>query len=184
MWPWGHAAVGYLVYVAFRRLRGDRWPADDTATVALAIGTQFPDLVDKPLAWSFSILPSGRSLAHSLLIGSVFLAVVLVVAKRYDRSEPAVAFAVGYCAHLFGDALLPLLRLDFAFLSFLGWPLLTLPPYESDSSFLAHILALRPEPFTVFGFLLTLGTIGLWIRDGYPGLRWLRDDHSLVPSDD
>jgi hypothetical protein len=184
MWPWGHAAVGYLIYMLFRRVRGEQWPADDVTVVALAVGTQFPDLVDKPLAWSFSILPSGRSLAHSLLVGSLFLIAVVAVARRYNQTEPATAFAVGYYAHLFGDALLPLVRLDLTFLSFLGWPLLALPPYENDSSFLAHILNLSPEPFTVFGFLLTLGTIGLWARDGYPGLRWIGRRKQVATTDD
>jgi membrane-bound metal-dependent hydrolase YbcI (DUF457 family) len=173
MWPWGHAAVGYLAYTAFARGRGAAWPPDDASAVALAVGTQFPDLVDKPLAWSLGVLPSGRSLAHSLLVGSLFVAVVLALARRRDRTEPATAFAVGYYAHLFGDALVPLASLDVEYLTFLAWPVLAPPPYENDSAFLPHLLGLRPDPLTLAGLALVVGTLALWARDGYPGLRWL-----------
>ena len=65
MWPWGHLAVGYLVYSGLSRWRFGRLPGS-VATLAVALGTQLPDLVDKPLAWTVNVLASGRSLAHSL----------------------------------------------------------------------------------------------------------------------
>lgn len=184
MWPWGHAAAGYLVYMMFRRVQGKQWPTDDTRIIALAIGTQFPDLVDKPLAWSLGILPSGRSLAHSLLIGTVFLIAVLALARRYNRSEIAGAFTIGYYSHLLGDALPSLVQLRFEFLSFLAWPLLAPPPYENDSSFVAHLVNLSPSPLTIFGFLLTISTIVVWVQDGTPGFHWLRGTKGSALSDD
>ena len=39
--------------------------------LALAIGTQLPDLIDKPLTYQFAVLPSGRSLGHSLFFAAV-----------------------------------------------------------------------------------------------------------------
>jgi hypothetical protein len=160
MWPWGHAAVGYLVYAVVRRAGGEEWPPDDATAIALAVGTQLPDLVDKPLAWSFGVLPSGRSLAHSLLVGGLLVAVVVALARRYGRHERAGAFAVGYYAHLFGDALGPLTSLDVEFLTFLAWPVLAPPPYENDSSFAEHLAALTElsvGPRTAVGLLFALG---------------------------
>ena len=58
MWPWGHLAAGYPVYTAYTRLHTGDPPADVPALVAL-LGTQLPDLVDKPLA----VLPTVRSLS-------------------------------------------------------------------------------------------------------------------------
>lgn len=57
MWPWGHVGAGYLVYTLLRRHTGER-PAG-AAVLALAVGTQFPDLVDKPLGWTVGLLPGG-----------------------------------------------------------------------------------------------------------------------------
>jgi len=175
MWPWGHAALGYLLYRVIASRQSNPWTPSDSSIIALAIGTQFPDLIDKPLAWSFELLPSGRSLAHSLLTAMLVCAIVVVVARRYNRSESAWAFTIGYTAHLLGDALLPLIRLDVEFLTFLAWPVLPLPPYENDSSFIEHIVNLSPDPFTIFGLILTILMIGLWVYDGYPGLRWMFD---------
>ncbi|HET7325515.1 MAG TPA: metal-dependent hydrolase, partial [Halococcus sp.] len=108
MWPWGHLAVGYLLYSAFARRRFDR-PPDDAAALCVAVGTQFPDIVDKPLAWTFHLLPSGRSFAHSLLTAAIVCGVVGWYAHRREQPHVATAFAVGYVSHLFTDALSPLL---------------------------------------------------------------------------
>ena len=60
MLPWGHLAVGYLAYSLAVRVRSGGPPAG-LAVAALAVGTQFPDLIDKPLVSWVSVLPSGRS---------------------------------------------------------------------------------------------------------------------------
>jgi hypothetical protein len=61
MWPWEHLAVGYLLYSVSCVLWG-RYPTR-IGVAALAFGTQFPDLVDKPLGWWLGVLPSGQSFA-------------------------------------------------------------------------------------------------------------------------
>ena len=101
MWPWGHFAVAYLSYVAIVRMRGGEqrlWPL-----VAVAFGSQLPDLVDKPLAWTFAVLPSGRSLMHSLFAALVVVAVAYWVARRIQREEIAVALGVGTVSHSLSD---------------------------------------------------------------------------------
>jgi hypothetical protein len=50
MLPLGHAALGYLLYTVAGRVSGKQVPLR-YAIVPLAVGTQFPDLVDKPLAY-------------------------------------------------------------------------------------------------------------------------------------
>ncbi|MFC5970159.1 metal-dependent hydrolase [Halomarina salina] len=184
MWPWGHAALGYLVYAILRRGRGRPWPPSDVTAIALGIGTQFPDLVDKPLAWSLHLLPSGRSLAHSLITTTLVAVVVLALARRYDQRVPAWAFVVGYYSHLLGDALLPLLQFDTAFLTFLLWPLRPPPPYQMDSNFIEHFVNFSPSGFTLVGMALALSTIALWVTDGLPGLGWLAKEPRRPTSDD
>ncbi|WP_224448753.1 metal-dependent hydrolase [Haloprofundus salilacus] len=169
MWPWGHAALGYLLYRLCSWQR--EWRLSDGPVIALAIGTQFPDLVDKPLAWTFGVIPSGRSLTHSLISAAIVLAIILYITRKRNREPLGIAFAVGYLGHLLGDALVPLLELDFVFLRFLAWPLYPPPPYESDSSFLAHLQNIEMTSFFMLELLIFCIAVVIWIYDGYPGLQ-------------
>ena len=169
MWPWGHLAVGYLLYSLAVRLRDHR-PPTGPAAIAVAFGTQFPDLVDKPLAWSFGVLPNGRSLAHSLLVATVVIIVVGAVLRRWNRGRVAAAFSVGYFSHLFGDALSPLLSGDVYALAFLAWPLAPPIEYATEQSFAAHLGELALDALVSVEFALGIAVFGLWLVDGAPGL--------------
>lgn len=173
MWPWGHLAAGYLFYAAYTRLHTGATPANRPVLVAL-FATQLPDLVDKPLAWSLSVLPSGRSLGHSLVTVGPVLAVAWVLAARRDARPLAVALAAGTLSHLFADALYPLVGLEVEFLAFLGWPLLPIPPYDVDSSFAAHLALLSPSPEFLFELGLVAAASIVWHADGHPGLATVR----------
>ena len=171
MLPWGHAAVGYLLYTALVHYRDDVDGVPAGAPVlALAIGTQFADLVDKPLAWYLGILDSGRSLGHSLLTAVVLLAVVHWLATRYGRRELSVAFAVGHLSHLAADALYPLLRGEWAELGFLLWPVLSRPGVEVDRTVTEVIVASTFSPTGLFELALFVAATALWLRHGAPGL--------------
>lgn len=173
MWPWGHLAVGYLIYTALSRWRFDE-PPSGAATLAVAFGTQFPDLVDKPLAWTFQILPSGRSLAHSLFTVAIVCVLVHMYARRHGRARLAVAFAVGYITHPFADALSPLLAGEYAYVRYLGWPLLDQPVYDTSRGFVAHFAEVEPTPLMLVGAFLAAFALFVWVRDGRPGLAQLR----------
>lgn len=173
MWPWGHLAVGYVCYSAFVRARRRCGP-DGQGVLVAAFGTQFPDLIDKPLAWSIPLLPSGRSLAHSLLTTTLVLVSVHVYCRRRGRSDLAIPFAVGYLSHLAGDAIGPLLAGEYVYLSFLGWPLSPAPPYGDEGGFVSHFAAitLSPEFLAQLGFALAVAA--LWVADGASGLADVR----------
>ncbi|MFB6224764.1 MAG: metal-dependent hydrolase [Haloarcula sp.] len=189
MWPWGHLAVAYLVYAAYTRLDPTRRQTAATLT-ALAVGSQFPDLVDKPLAWTFGVLPSGRSLAHSLLT-LVFLAIVLYrVAAWYRRTDLSTAFTVGAFVHTLTDVspvrLAGLLRGDLTqsqWLHFLVWPLQPPPPYATDSSFAAQFATLSFEPYVLFQFALLGLAIVVWLADGAPGFQSVARKSKTVLAD-
>jgi len=102
MWPWGHLAVAYLLYTVITHRRFGR-PPRAVPAIALAFGSQTPDLIDKPLAWNFGILPDGRTLAHSLFVVALLVPVVLLVADRLEGRAIGVAFLIGYCSHLLAD---------------------------------------------------------------------------------
>jgi len=168
MWPWGHLAVGYLLYSLWRRRRGSL-PAYPEVVIVL-FGTQFPDLVDKPLAWDLGVLPGGRTLAHSAITATLIIAVLyLVVAPRIGRA-PVFAFSLGYLSHLVAD--LPFGDLaagNLTFTTYLAWPLLPPPPYDGPKGFIAHFLAFRLGPYEWFQFLLVGLALVLWYLDGFPG---------------
>ncbi len=173
MWPLGHAAVAYIAYALVTRKRYDA-PPGDVAIWVLVVGSQFPDLVDKPLAWYVGVLPTGRTLAHSLLVVVPLSLAVFVLASHYDRGEYGVAFAVGVISHVILDALPALWGASDA-ASHLLWPLTPVEAYESGSP---SVLELLRDSFgdayflSEFGFAIV--AMVLWSRHGYPGLAPLR----------
>lgn len=182
MWPWEHLAVAYLAYSLGRRLR-KRAPPGHFEALALAFGSQFPDLVDKPLAWTFHVLPSGLSLAHSLLVAVPTTVAVFVLAGLRDlrRRSVAVAFGTGYVLHLPADGLYPIVYGSAPRWQFLLWPLIPASG-ATQAGFLEnvvyylgnylHVLATPKGLVFVVAELLLLGTaLGMWLRDGRPGVR-------------
>lgn len=168
MWPWGHAAVGYLVVTLVARMRTGRAPSDRVA-LAVALGTQLPDLVDKPLAWSVPVLPTGRSLAHSFLVALPLLLVLWVV---FDEHRPVVGvLGIGWISHSLADLFPSFLAGDWPYTVFVLWPVLSTPPYGTEKSFVAHLAALDLSPYMWLQLVLTGVALFVWSRDGYPGIR-------------
>ena len=181
MWPWEHLAVGYLGYSVFARLSGH--PVTDRSVTAVMIGTQFPDLIDKPLWWA-GLLPTGRCLTHSLLIVVPLSLLILQFGSRYDRRQLSTAFVLGYILHLPGDAL-PLLLEGYAHeVGFLLWPVTTVTPGAGDAVPRMFDVITSPVMFLLTNpsrALLVLGLISVWALDGFPGvsgisrlIQWLR----------
>lgn len=172
MWPWGHAAVGYLVYSLLGRQR-DR-PPGQMAVLALGVGTQFPDLVDKPLGWTLGVLPGGRSLAHSLLTFVLVAGGVVYITRHYRQQVLGVAFAVGYFVHTLTDGLAATVSGEYAELSYLLWPVLPMPEYETEQSFIAHLAQVSLDSWLAFEGLLVVLALVVWRLDGHPGLEPLK----------
>ncbi|MFC7071604.1 metal-dependent hydrolase [Halovenus rubra] len=169
----GHVAVAYLLYVGSTRIRSvgrpPAWPA-----VALCIGSQIPDLIDKPLGWYTGVLPTGRSLAHSLLFVVPLCLLVMGVLSLRDRSEYGVAFAVGAISHSLADSI-PVLWSSDATASFLLWPYLSVEPYEGSApSPVEMLLSTLTEPYFLSQFVLFAVAVMVWRADGYPGLSLLQ----------
>jgi hypothetical protein len=180
MWPWEHLAVGYLCYSVYAHLRTTRPPRSD-AVLVLAVATQMPDLVDKPLAWSLSVLPSGHSLAHSLLTAAPLSALALALATRANRTDVGVAFAVGYLSHLAGDVIYPALLGGEPNFAFLAWPMVPVPSETAGPGLLARFWRYFGDYVTHLGdpqmsgyVAIEVGLLGvvfvLWLYDGMPGL--------------
>lgn len=163
MWPWSHLVVGYVAYSLWRRLSA-RVPPTNVGALCCAFGTQFPDLVDKPLAWWFGVIPNGRSLTHSAISATLIVAIALSYAHwRGYRLEYVTAFGIGYYSHLFGDALGPLLYGSTRGLFFLLWPILPPIAYR-DVGFIAQFARLEPAQLPIMAILL-LPAVLLWLLD-------------------
>lgn len=168
MWPMGHLAVAYLLYSGYRRLGANRLPAG-VSVILVAVGSQLPDLVDKPLSWYLGMLPTGRSFAHSLLVLVPLSGLAYAIGRRYGRTDAGVALAIGALSHVIVDAV-PAIWGD-AQATFLLWPALPVEPYESGPP---SVLAMFRESLSSLYFLLEIGLVVLagllWRQDGYPGI--------------
>lgn len=175
MWPWGHAATGYLLYASYTRFRYNRSP-DGPPTLLLLFGTQLPDLIDKPLAWTLPVLPSGRSLGHSLLVLVPLSLLVYVLAIRYRDANWGSAFAIGVLSHTVVDVLPAAIRGEFEYTTSLMWPLLPAPPFdEQGRTIVGHFLAIEPTPLLVFEILLTAIALIVWWQEDRPGMDTIRE---------
>ena len=170
----GHIAGAYFIYVGYERLRGTN-RIDGWFIPVLVVASLVPDLIDKPLAWYFGVLPTGRSLGHSLL----FLVPLVIVSVAYfrsrDRPELGVAVAVGCLSHIALDAL-PVLWDDEASADFLLYPYWTVEPYETTApTVIELLLASLADPYFLLEFVLLGIAIVVWLRDGKPGLSVIKD---------
>ncbi len=185
MWPWEHLAVGFLGYVVVRRVWGRVGSLRGGPVVALAVATQLPDLVDKPLAWSLGVLPSGTSLAHSLFVAVPASVVAVAASRRARRPAYGAAVAVGWLSHLAGDALYPVLLGGPPAVGALLWPVVPAPPGAGGGGLLAQarrlfglFVAFLGTPrgrLYLLGEAALLGLAGLvWLVEGAPGVGLLR----------
>ncbi|MFB6150496.1 MAG: metal-dependent hydrolase [Haloarculaceae archaeon] len=192
MWPWEHLAVGFLLYWVLVRLRADRSRVGDGAAVAVAVGTQFPDLVDKPMAWVFGVFPSGVSVAHSVFVATALSVTAVAVARARGSADVGTAFAVGYLSHLPADLLYPVLIGEPPLFRAFVWPLATAEGpvrrglLENFSHyffrFVEFLFTARGALYLAAEALLLLTALLAWAHDGYPGLRWLFRERRTQPA--
>lgn len=173
MWPWGHLAVAYLLYAMIVRLRGNRQQL--LPLVAVIFGSQLPDLVDKPLAWTFAILPNARSLMHSFITIMLVLIVSYWVSQRFQREDIVFGLGVGMVSHILMDpdpsVVVGLLQGEWEqlqWMTYVLWPLLPEPPYSPDLSFMRVFSAFRFGLFELFEFVLFAAAVIVWLRSNTP----------------
>lgn len=179
MWPWEHVAVGYVCYSLLRRARGGPPPRSGAAWAAV-LGSLFPDLVDKPLAWSFGLLPSGVSMAHSVFVAVPLSVGVWLATQRVGAATAGAAFAVGYLLHLPADLAYPLLLSGRFTPQILLWPVVTTPSSPPPGLlanveyylrvFVARLRTRRGLAYVALELLLLAGALIEWWTDGRPGL--------------
>lgn len=121
MFPLGHFVVAFLPVLAYVLSRDRQLPSMQLTGIA-AFGSQFPDLIDKPLYHESVVTPSGRVGTHSLPVAIPIALAVLWYAYRTDRPRAGVVFVFAYATHIFGDVYRALLAPDRRIPSDLLWP--------------------------------------------------------------
>lgn len=180
MWPWEHAAIGYVVFSILVHLFQSRPPSGAEAVV-VAFASVFPDLIDKPLAWEFGVFPSGYGLAHSIFFALPLIVAVFLLAMRYDRANLGIGFGVGYGLHLPMDVLPAYVQHGRLPLERIVWPVRTWEtsyPGGFSGTFVAYfrgylsdLLSGDPSGYVVAVTGIVVGCLLLWIYDGLPGVR-------------
>lgn len=102
MRPVEHFIIAFLPAVAIVVLVDRHLPSLRFVGVVF-VGSQFPDLVDKPLAHYFGVIPSGRVFMHSLPIALPFLLLVLWYGWWTQQSRLSVVFIGAHLSHLLAD---------------------------------------------------------------------------------
>ena len=179
MWPWEHAALGYLLYSLALRATG-REPPSDTGAFVLLFGTLLPDLIDKPLSWGLGVFPSGYALGHSIFFAIPIGILVIGIGVRTERPRLAAAFIVGHWSHIISDVLTPLRYGSSPAPGRALWPVVSATPYEADlglgrgvtylTDFISALGSMELTTLVVLYLTLPILTILLWILDGVPGL--------------
>jgi hypothetical protein len=184
MWPWEHLAVGYLAYSLLARARTGDSP-DGPAALTVAVATQLPDLIDKPLAWTVGVYPGGYSVGHSIFVAGGLSALAVAISRRRGRPELGVAFVVGYLTHLPGDLLYIYVTRGYLVPVIGLWPVVPAVPGTAGGGLFDHFFAFldgyvallasgRLLWFAVAEAVLLVVALGVWLYDGRPGVGYLR----------
>ena len=171
MQPIVHLSVGYLCYAAYTRWRRHERPRGVPVLVVL-VGAGLPDLLDKPLA-AAGIVDVGRTVGHSLFTAAIVMTIVWLIATRCDRRPLAMAFVIGYTSHIAADVPWHVLSGDIDELGFLLWPVTEMPAYTGVKP-LGTVGGVEVTTLWLEAVIFVAG-IGLWWRDGKPGLETLKN---------
>lgn len=162
--PFSHVLVPVGLLGAYTVLRTGDLPEGELLLLA-AFAALLPDLVDKPLAWTFEVTPSGRFVAHSAVVALPAVAAATAVAVRLGHGRYGYAFALGYLSHIALDYS-PILWLgaDYYFFPNLFWPLLP-PNPDLETTYASRLPG--PGPPTLLAFGAVVAVCGYALLDAY-----------------
>lgn len=102
MRPIEHLIIAISLAVGYILLTEQRLLSLKLAAVAF-VGSQFPDLIDKPLALQLHLIPTGRVFMHSLPFAIPVWLAVLAYGWKTDRPRGGVVFVLAHASHLLAD---------------------------------------------------------------------------------
>ncbi|MEZ3163876.1 metal-dependent hydrolase [Halorubrum sp. RMP-47] len=161
MFPYEHLLVALLPILVYVAICDRRLPTRAVIFVT-AVGSQFPDLVDKPLAHQLGVLPSGRVFIHSLPFAVPIAVGVLAYGWYTERPRVAGAFVVAYLSHIVGDTYQALLAGRFP--ADLLWPFVAAQP-RPTVPFWAGVNGVNVRLWTAFSVVVLGVTLSVVARD-------------------
>lgn len=161
MFPLGHFVVAAVPAVSYLMLQDRRLPGLQ-AVFVIGVGSQFPDLIDKPLSHLVFLLPpGGRIGAHSLPIAIPISVITLYVAWKLNRARAGEVFVFTYGVHIIADyreLLVPGGKAPAGLL----WPLVPAPPGRVEPWW-AGPDSINVKLWSLFSALvLVVGIVRLW----------------------
>ena len=102
MRPIEHLIVALSFVVGYVSVTTRRLPSLELGAVAF-VGSQFPDVIDKPLALEVGVLPTGRVGMHSLPIAVPIWTLVVLYGWKTERTRAGIVFVIAYASHLLAD---------------------------------------------------------------------------------
>lgn len=129
-----------------------------------------PDLVDKPIHYQWGLFASGRNLFHNCFILMISYGLYRLTKNKRGRHLALIAF-LGIFTHFIGDLGASLLECLYKDLSATpDWYRYLLFPFSDPRQ---PPIAMDWYAFS-WELIFNLAVILIWIRDGYPGLAFLR----------
>ena len=126
--PIKHVLLAVVPVACYTVVRRRRIPSGAVVLTAVWAGL-FADLVDKPLAWQLGLIPSGRMVAHSLVLSVPLIVGVLLSTVRINHLQYGLVFAWGHLSHIAVDFSSVLSRgTESYWFPNLFWPLLPANP--------------------------------------------------------
>lgn len=170
--------LGYLLYSLYSNLRYRDSPTW-RESLAVAVGSQLPDLVDKPLAWTFGLVEAGSSIAHSIFALPVVCFAAYWISRRLDNVRLAIAFTIAYLSHLLSDVIYPIVIGRGIEPRVVLWPIASPPPglghggivEKTAMYFGRYVDQLSTDgltPYAAFQLGLVGAVVLLWLADGAP----------------
>lgn len=102
MFPHEHFIVALILVVMYIFARERKLPSRSLIAITF-VGSQYPDLIDKPLALQLGVIPTGRVFMHSLSFAIPVSIAVLAYAWKTDRFQAGIVFVIAYASHLVTD---------------------------------------------------------------------------------
>jgi membrane-bound metal-dependent hydrolase YbcI (DUF457 family) len=100
--PHEHLLIALVMVLCYIMVAKRELPSIELLAIAF-VGSQLPDLIDKPLAIQLDVIPTGRVFMHSLPVAIPVWMILLVYTWRTERPHAGVAFVIAYASHLVGD---------------------------------------------------------------------------------
>ncbi|MFW6382513.1 MAG: metal-dependent hydrolase [Haloferacaceae archaeon] len=165
--PIEHLIVALFPVAGYFYLRDRRLLSLELAAVTF-LGSQFPDLIDKPLALQLNLIPTGRVFMHSLPVAVPVWALVIAYSWKTDRLRAGAAFVFAYASHLVADNHQTLLAGRMP--NDLLWPLVA-PTPRPPIPYWAGPESINVHLFTLFSVTVLSVTAYYCVRDVFEQFR-------------